>query len=199
MYFWLEILFHVVFHCIFMVHCISAWLRLVLQLYVISLIYVSAALVILSIDPLLIIWKSENYNKSTGHLHLCGKEKKWGNRGRFNLLGGQRGGGGALSIGVSPDSWVQQWVRVHKARVRVRVRVHQARFRVHKVWIRVLWTRVRVRVHWTRVRVRVRVQRVRVRVRFLSPDSAWTHESNNRTVLYFNPTLNIFAELCIDK
>ena len=27
----------------------------------------------------------------------------------------------------------------------------------------------------------------------LSPDSAWTHESNNRKVLYFNPTLNHFC------
>ena len=43
MYFWLEVFFHVVFH-----------LRLVLQLYVISLIDVSAALVIL-INPLLIV------------------------------------------------------------------------------------------------------------------------------------------------
>ena len=36
----------------------------------------------------------------------------------------------------------------------------------------------------------------------LSPDSAWTHESNNRKVLYFNPTFNlliIFAEPCIDN
>ena len=33
----------------------------------------------------------------------------------------------------------------------------------------------------------------------LSPDSAWTHESNNRKVLYFNPTLTIFAELFIDN
>ena len=73
------------------------------------------------------------------------------------------------SVGVSPDSWVQQWVRVHKARVRVRVQVHQARVRVHQGWVRVHWTRVRVRVrvHWTRVRVRVRVQWVRVRVRVL--------------------------------
>ena len=31
----------------------------------------------------------------------------------------------------------------------------------------------------------------------LSPDSAWTHESNNRKALYFNPTLIIFAELCL--
>ena len=69
------------------------------------------------------------------------------------------------SVGVSPDSWVRQWVRVHKARVRVRV--HQARVRVLQVWVRVHWTRVRVRVHWTRVRVRVRVQWVRVRVRVL--------------------------------
>ena len=71
------------------------------------------------------------------------------------------------SVGVSPDSWVRQWVRVHKARVRVRVRVHQARVRVHQVWVRVHWTRVRVRVrvHQTRVRVRVRVQWARVRVR----------------------------------
>ena len=30
-------------------------------------------------------------------------------------------------------------------------------------------------------------------------DSAWTHESNNRKVLHFNPTLIIFAELCIDS
>ena len=70
-----------------------------------------------------------------------------------------------VSVGVSPDSWVRQWVRVHKARVRVRVRVHHARVRVHQVWVRVHWTRVRVQVHWTRVRVRVRVQWVRVRVR----------------------------------
>ena len=27
----------------------------------------------------------------------------------------------------------------------------------------------------------------------LSPDSAWTHESNNRKVLYFNPTFNHFC------
>ena len=67
------------------------------------------------------------------------------------------------SVGVSPDSWVRQWVRVHKARVRLRV--HQVRVRVHQVWIRVHWTRVRVRVHWTRVRVRVQWVRVRVRVR----------------------------------
>ena len=26
----------------------------------------------------------------------------------------------------------------------------------------------------------------------VSPDSAWTHESNNRKVLYFNPTFNHF-------
>ena len=44
------------------------------------------------------------------------------------------------SVGVSPDSWVWQWVWVHKARVRV----HQARVRVHQVWVRVHWTRVRV-------------------------------------------------------
>ena len=31
----------------------------------------------------------------------------------------------------------------------------------------------------------------------LSPDSAWTHESNNRKVLCFNPTFNHFAEPCI--
>ena len=62
---------------------------------------------------------------------------------------------GYWCVGVSPDSWVQQWVRVHKARVRVRV--HQGRVRVHQVRVRVHWTRVRVRVrvHWTRVRVRV--------------------------------------------
>ena len=33
----------------------------------------------------------------------------------------------------------------------------------------------------------------------LSPDSAWTHESGKRKVLYFNPTFNHFAEPCIDK
>ena len=34
----------------------------------------------------------------------------------------------------------------------------------------------------------------------VSPDSAWTHESNNRKVLYFNLTFNhIFAEPCIDN
>ena len=27
----------------------------------------------------------------------------------------------------------------------------------------------------------------------VSPDSAWTHESNNRKVLYFNPTFNHFC------
>ena len=27
----------------------------------------------------------------------------------------------------------------------------------------------------------------------LSPDSAWAHESNNRKVLYFNPTFNHFC------
>ena len=27
----------------------------------------------------------------------------------------------------------------------------------------------------------------------LSPDSAWSHESNNRKVLYFNPTFNHFC------
>ena len=67
------------------------------------------------------------------------------------------------SVGVSPDSWVRQWVWVHKTRVRVRV--HQVRVRVHQVWVRVHWTRVRVRVHCTRVRVQVRVQWVRVPVR----------------------------------
>ena len=90
------------------------------------------------------------------------------------------------SVGVNPDSWVQQWVRVHKARVRVRVRVHQARVRVHQVW---------VRVHWTRVRVQSLGQSpspspTKVRV---SPDlssySAWTHESNSRKEFYCNPTL----------
>ena len=63
------------------------------------------------------------------------------------------------SVGASPDSWVQQWVRVHKARVRVWS--YKARVRVHQVWVQVHWIRVQVRVHWTRVRV----QWVRVRVR----------------------------------
>ena len=31
----------------------------------------------------------------------------------------------------------------------------------------------------------------------LSPDSAWTHESNNRKVLYFNPTFNHFCWGCL--
>ena len=64
-----------------------------------------------------------------------------------------------VSVGVSPGSWVRQWVRVHTARVQVRV--HQVRVRVHQAWVRVHWTRVRVRVHWTRVRVRVQWVRVR--------------------------------------
>ena len=86
---------------------------------------------------------------------------------------------------------VQQWVRVHKARVRVRV--HQVRVQVHQVWVRVHWTRVQVRVHWTRVRV----QWVMVKV-WVQQKSEWvwtgrTHESNSRKVLYFNPT---FVNFC---
>ena len=111
-------------------------------------------------------------------------------------------------VGVSPDSWVWQWVRVHKARVRVRVRVHQARVRVHQVWVLVHWTRVRVRVrvHWTSRGSESESESsgsesesesaspTEVRVSpDLSPDSAWTHESNNRKVLYFNPTFNHFC------
>ena len=33
----------------------------------------------------------------------------------------------------------------------------------------------------------------------VSPTEAWTHESNNRKVLYFNPSFNHFAEPCIDN
>ena len=80
-----------------------------------------------------------------------------------------------ISVGVSPDSWVRQWVRVHKARVRVRV--HQARVRVHQAWVRVHWTRVRVRVQ-------VRESNRSQSESGLSPDS--THESNNRKVLTCN-------------
>ena len=111
-----------------------------------------------------------------------------------------------VSVGVSPDSWVRQWVRVHKARVRVRV--HQARVRVHQVWVRVHWTSVRVRVYWTRVRVpspspvgqSPSLESASPAEARVSPDPAWTHESNNRKVLYFNLTFNhIFAEPCIDN
>ena len=92
-----------------------------------------------------------------------------------------------VSVGVSPDSSVQQWVRVHKARVRV----HQARIRVH-------WTRVRV--HWTRVRVRVRVHWTRVWVRVRESNKSQSEcglelMSPTVEVLYFNPTFNNFFQM----
>ena len=108
------------------------------------------------------------------------------------------------SVGVSPSSWVWQWVRVHKARVQVRF--HQARVWVHQVWVQVHWTRVRVRVHWTRVRVRVRVQWVRVRVQ---QKSEWVRTWVQTQPTLVSPTIEkcfiltlfliIFAEPCIDN
>ena len=88
-----------------------------------------------------------------------------------------------VSVGVSPDSWVQQWVRVHKARVRVRV--HQAKVRVHQVWVRVHWTRVPSPLDPSPSLTKVRV----------SPDLVWTHESNSRKVCYFNLTFNNFCQM----
>ena len=88
-----------------------------------------------------------------------------------------------VSVGVSPDSWVQQWVRVHKARVRVRV--HQAKVRVHSGVSPSPLDQSPESIGPESESNKSRV----------SPDLVWTHESNSRKVCYFNLTFNNFCQM----
>ena len=109
------------------------------------------------------------------------------------------------SVGVSPDSWVRQWVRVHKARVRVRVRV-RVHIRPESESIRCESESIGPESESESTRPESESESsgsesesesaspTEVRVSpDLSPDSAWTHESNNRKVFYFNPNFNHFC------